>query len=94
MTKLSSQLPPGAGEGLHLLSDDLIDNPTDHHYVIGIVDCKSTSTETDSGEVTPTARFRRIEAVAPLDLPEVQQMLSRAIERRTGQRALPLDGDL
>ncbi len=91
MTKLSSNLPPGAGHGLNLLHDELVDNPQAIHVVIALIDCKDVKTDSDSGEITPTARFRRIEVVDPADRDAAQRIMARALERRTGQTVLPFE---
>ncbi len=90
--KLTSSLPNGEGNGLDVLIRDLVGDPHRLHVVIGIVDCKKITTDNDSGEVVPTARFRRIEAVLDVeDKQVVKRLLQRALERRTGATVLPLD---
>lgn len=91
MTKLSSKLPDGDGNGLNTLARALIDSPHQVHVVIGLVDCMRTMTDTDTGEIIPTARLRRIEVIGDNDIDAAQQMMRRALEGRTGQTVLPLD---
>lgn len=90
--KLASALPGGDSNGLSPLVRDLIDNPHDMHVVVALVDCKQVTTDNDSGDVVPTARVRRIEAIRnPADGARITQLLRRAYEDRTGQTVLPLD---
>lgn len=91
MTKLSSRLPDGDGNGLNSITRQLIDAPHQVHVVIGLVDCMRQTTDTDSGEVIPTARLRRVEVIDGIDKDAAQQMMRRALEERTGQTVLPLD---
>lgn len=91
MTKLTSGLPKGDGNGLDALARDLIDNPRDVHVVVALVDCKKTTTDNDDGTVEPTARIRRIEAITDEDKELAAKMLRRALEKRTGKTVLPFD---
>lgn len=91
MTKLSSALPGGDGNGLAAIARQLVDNPHELHVVIAIVDNKTTKTDHDRDEREPTARIRRIEVIGGDDKQVAQQMMRRALEERTGQTVLPLD---
>lgn len=91
MTKLSGALPGGDGNGLAAIARHLIDQPHEIHVAIALVDCMRTTTETDTGEVEPTARVRRIEVINGVDRDLAQQMMRRALEERTGQTVLPMD---
>lgn len=61
------------------------------HVVIGIVDCKRSSIDHDSGEIVPTARIRRIEVIGDQDKDLAAKMMRRALEERTGKTVLPFD---
>jgi hypothetical protein len=91
VTKLTSSLPKGEANGLQHLARALLDNPHDVHVVIALVDCKKIDTDVDTGDVEPTARIRRVEAVTGDDKSVAATMLRRALERRTGQTVLPYD---
>lgn len=95
MTKLASSLPSGEANGLASLARKLIDNPAEVHVVIALVDCKSVTTDVDSGDITPTARIRRIEPITG-DRDLVAKVMRRAMEERTGKTVLPfsLEEDL
>ena len=45
---------------------------------------------TDTGDITPTARIRRIEAIRG-DRDLVAKVMRRAMEERTGKTVLPFD---
>lgn len=91
MTKLGSSLPAGDGNGLAAITADLVANPHDIHVVVALVDCKKTTTDNDSGEVIPTVRVRRIEAITAEDKDLAAKMLRRALEKRTGKTVLPFE---
>lgn len=89
--KLASQLPPGAANGVGPIVGDLCRDPEKMQVVIAIVDCKNITTDTDTGDVIPTMRIRRIEAITGPDKGAVRRILRRALERRTGRVELPLE---
>lgn len=91
MTRLSAQLPGGDNNGIGALARDLIDSPRKVHAVIALVDGKTLTTDVDTGATEPTARIRRIEVITDDDRRVAEQILRRAMERRTGQTVLPLD---
>jgi hypothetical protein len=88
---VSGALPKGDANGLGPIVRDLIDHPHRYHVVMAIVDCKKVTTDNDSGDITPTARIRRIEAVLHADLPVAEQLMRRALEKRSGRQMLPID---
>lgn len=93
MTKLAGALPKGDANGMTVLARPLIESPHDVYVVIAYVDCKSTTTDNDTGEVVPTARIRRVEAVlGERDLDVIRAMVDRVTEDRTGMKALPFEG--
>lgn len=92
MTKLSSSLPKEYEEqGLSSINRELIARPQETHIVIAVIDCKSITTDVDSGYDIATARILHIE---PMKDPEAEDrardMLLAAQERRTGRRMLPI----
>lgn len=90
--KLASALPKGNANGLDAIADALVRNPEAIRVVVALIDCSQTTTETDTGDVIPTARIRRIEAIDnPDDGRRLKQVLRRAWERRTGKDVLPLE---
>lgn len=91
MTKIGASLPQGDGNGLTALTRALIDSPHDIHVIVALIDCKSIKTDNDTGEVEPTARIRRIEAITEDDRALAAKMLRRALERRTNKTVLPFD---
>lgn len=91
MTKLNTSLPKGEGNGLPALARTLIDDPQRVNVIIALVDCQTTTTNNDTGEIIPTARIRRIEPIVDGDKDVAAKMLRRAMERRTGKTVLPFD---
>ena len=90
--KLASSLPDGDANGLTAVHQKLCDAPHEMHVVVALVDCKRITTETDTGELVPTGRVRRIEVITkPADGKRLIQLVRRAYEERTGQTVLPLD---
>jgi hypothetical protein len=87
----SGALPKGDANGLSPIIGPLIDKPHSYHVVLAILDCAKITTNNDTGEVIPTARIRRIEAVLPGDLESARRLMDRALEKRTGRTMLPMD---
>jgi hypothetical protein len=92
MTKLSGTLPKEySDDGLGSINSELIANPHDTRVVIALVDCKSITTDTDSGYQIATARILHIEPLKDSDAEDrAREMLLDAQEERTGRKALPL----
>lgn len=91
MTKLSSSLPKDyAEDGLGSINRELVAHPTDTQVVIALLDCKSITTDVDSGLDIATARILHIEPLRELEATQAREMLLAAQERRTGQKALPI----
>lgn len=88
--KLTSALPKGDANGLGPIVGDLCADPKRFHVLIAIVDCKKTTLDADTGEVVPTVRIRRVEAIAPGDKQAAARLMERALEKRTGKTVLPL----
>jgi hypothetical protein len=92
MPKLSSGLPKEADRnGLYALAGKLLNDPTERHVVVAVVDCSKITTNTDTGEREATVRVLRIEAVAPQDDREAQRLVRRALEHRTSVDVLPIE---
>lgn len=89
--KLSSRLPDGDRNGLDLLIPALVASPDATHAVLLLVDCKSVTTDTDTGASVPTIRPLRAEVIRPEDLAAAEKLIRRALEARTGHTTLPLD---
>ncbi|HTF52193.1 MAG TPA: hypothetical protein VK735_32520 [Pseudonocardia sp.] len=90
--KISSSLPIGDTNGLTAISAQLCDNPEAVHVAVVLLDCSQITTNTDNGDVVPTARIRAIEPIAQTsDANEMRRLIRRAYERRTGKVELPLE---
>jgi hypothetical protein len=90
--KLAASLPNGEGNGLAAIAGELVDTPEKVHVVVALVDCSKITTETDSGDIIPTARIRRIEAINDsADGHHLRKLLRRQYERRTGKTVLPFE---
>lgn len=89
---LAGSLPAGEANGLAAIARELVEEPNRVHVVIALVDCSKITTKTDSGDVIPTARIRRIEAIKDLeDGRRMRVLLRREYERRTGKTVLPFE---
>lgn len=88
--RLGGTLPKGDANGAAAIAADLIAEPHRFKVLLMIVDCRKVTTDNDTGEAIPTARIRRVEAVLPPDLPAAEQLMRRALEKRTGRTVLPL----
>lgn len=89
--KLSGSLPAGPANGLGSIASDMVDHPHDLRPVIVLIDCNELRTDTDTGEVVPRGRIRRIEPIPPSDLRAARALMRRAHEHRTGREQLPLE---
>jgi hypothetical protein len=89
MTKLASALPKDNDlNGLNALSRRLVDTPELSMTVVAVIDCSKIETIIDTGDVEPTARILRIEAVNTADQPAAEKMLTDALTKRTGRTVL------
>lgn len=92
MPSLSGSLPKGDANGLAAIAAELVEDPERVHVVIALVDCSKVTSKTDTGDVVPTVRVRRIEAIADRDDGQrLRMLLQRQYERRTGKTVLPFD---
>src|SRR5205085_9504951 len=91
VTKISSALPAGEGNGLAAIAHALVAEPRQVHVVVALLDCSKITENTDSGERQPTARIRRIEVISGQDEQLAAKMMRRAMEARTGATVLPFD---
>lgn len=89
--KISGKLPKGDADGLSHLAGALTENPHKVHVAIVLLDCKSVTTDQDSGDAIPTARIRRAEVVRREDLQQAERLVRRALEERSGSTVLPME---
>jgi hypothetical protein len=89
---LAGALPAGEANGLAAIAGELVNSPNTVHVAIVLIDCVKITTKTDSGDVIPTARIRRIEPIKDLaDGHRMRVLLRREFERRTGKTVLPFE---
>lgn len=89
---MSGSLPGDDRNGLASIVRELVDDPDEVHVAICLVDTKKITTDVESGDVVPTVRVRAIEPIRDTaDATEMERLLRRAYERRTGQVELPLE---
>jgi hypothetical protein len=89
MTKLASALPKDNDlNGLNALSRKLVDDPETEHTIIAVIDCSKIETIVDTGDVEPTVRILRVEAVNDASKKDAEQMLADALTKRTGRTVL------
>lgn len=89
---LSGRLPDGEANGLAGKLRELVDDPERVHVLIVLADVTKVTQLVESGATVPTLRIRRVEAIGdPTDQKELQRILMREYERRTGQPVLPLE---
>ena len=89
--KLAAALPAGEANGLGAIVGDLTRDPYGLRVIIALVDCSEIITKTDTGELIPKIRIRRVEALLTKDRATGRQMMTRALENRTGREALPIE---
>lgn len=90
--RLSSKLP-GDPEinGVDALADELIKDPRRIRYGVVWFDASRVVEETDSGDIVPTLRIRRIEPIGDADevRPEIAAAVEHAVRDRTGRTPIP-----
>lgn len=92
MTKLASSLPKGDANGLdEQFRARMVKDPHQVHVVVALLDCSRVVRDVDNGVVQPTARICRVEVVTGDDAADMQDLLQRVFEQRTGKAELPLD---
>jgi hypothetical protein len=91
--KLSGTLPPGEQNGLRDHAALFLDDPAELRLAIVVIDTRATTEDLVKGEVSATARIRRVELVVddPADMKAIKRLMLRASERRAGNTVLPLD---
>jgi hypothetical protein len=89
--KLAGTLPPEHDRnGLDSIAAQVVKDPTTLVPVIMLVDCKTLTERTDTGDQVGTLRVRHIEPIGPKDLDAAHRLFRRARERRTGKNMLPI----
>lgn len=87
---LGGRLPDGDANGLVAIAGDLIDEPKAMRHAIILIDTVKITSKVDERSRIATARIRHIEPITePGDMVAVDQLLRRAMRRRTGSEALP-----
>lgn len=89
MTKLNGALPKE--NGINDLNSLMINNTEKTYLVVGIIKPTKITTNLETGDAEATAAFHRIEVVTGNDLTTADQLIRRAIERRTGMIELPIE---
>lgn len=94
VVKLSSKLP-GEEEinGVDATVEDLIAHPDRIRIGVVYYDAAKVVHDVDAGTDVPTIRVRRLEPVGFVnDAPaELRAIVDRAVEQRTGRKALPFE---
>ncbi|WMM74271.1 hypothetical protein RCF27_08260 [Rhodococcus pyridinivorans] len=91
--KFSSGLPKGETvNGLTAMTGQMSERPEALHVAVIVFDTSKITIDTDTGDATPTARIRRIEPITIADdKKQLNKLVTRAFEQRTGKTVLPLD---
>jgi hypothetical protein len=91
--KIATQLPKGPQNGLVAIDRALVNRPEDSHIIVAEVDCKSITTDTDTGDTEPTVRILHVEVINERsgNWDTVRAAMDSAYRRRTGDNPLPID---
>jgi hypothetical protein len=84
-------MPKGEANGFAAIAADLLREPRRLRAALVIFDCRRGTEDYDLADTVVTLRIRRAEVLLPDDLGEVEKLVRRALEARTGQQVLPLD---
>lgn len=89
--KIAGALPKGEANGLATL-DRIVTSDTEmRHVVIAVLATKKVVTDIETNETEAQMRIERIERILPLDVEVAEQLLRRALQKRSGQTVLPID---
>lgn len=88
---MAGKLPAGERNGLTALLPELLDAPTKVRPAIVLIDVSKITEDPSTGDRVPTVRIRAVEPIDGTDAAEVDRMMRRAAERRTGKVELPLE---
>lgn len=94
VVKLGSKMPADfETNGLDFTRDELVDDPQTLRAGFVQYDVGKIMIDPDTGEKVPTVRIRRFEPLGQSDKisAEIQQAYFKAVEDRTGKKALPLE---
>ena len=83
-------LPKGEANGFAAIAAELLRDPRRLRAALVVFDCRRATSVTGE-QVGCGCRIRRAEVLLPDDLGEVEKLVRRALESRTGQQVLPLD---
>ena len=94
VVKLGSKLPGDLEvNGLDQMAQELVANPKTLRAGFVLFDTVKVTDDTDTGDRIPTVRVRRFEPLGDADdiSAELRAAYFKAVEKRTGKSALPLD---
>jgi hypothetical protein len=92
VVKIAARLPAGERNGLNALAAQLKhfeNQPGKTFPVLLMVSVEKMVTTVSTGETTAMLRICRAEAIGRQDYADAEQLITRALERRTGQPTLP-----
>jgi hypothetical protein len=90
--RLKAGLPSGESNGLVHHAASFIDDPDALRLALVLLDTKAMVEDRDDGDTTALVRVRRIELISDTgDVRELQRIMLRANESRTGKAMLPFE---
>ena len=90
LVKLNSRLPVGERNGLDALGAQIAaGHPTGTFALMMLCDVVELTTKVDTNQRIGKLRILRIEALGRKEFAAGEQLLRKALERRTGQQMLP-----
>jgi hypothetical protein len=94
--KLASTMPDDEANGLIQLVPTMIQDTQNTLYlVIGVLACEELTTKKFSGEVTPKARWLRLEVISgDEDVENGKLLLQRSNDKRAGRTLVPIQMEL
>lgn len=94
VVKLASKMPADfETNGLDATVDDLLNNPTELRAGFVLYDVAKENVDIDTDTRVPVVRVRRFEPLGKADdiSAALRDAYTKAVEDRTGRKALPLD---
>lgn len=88
---LAGSTPPDQNNGLAPASKDFLAHPREARLIVGLVSCKKSVRDHETGAEYPVLCFKHLELVSDEDKQAAADMLGKGLAARTGIQELPLE---
>lgn len=88
---LAGSMPPDLNNGLASAAKEFLAHPREARLIVGLVTCKKSVRDNDTGSEYPVLSVRHWELVGAEDQQAAATMLGKGLAARTGIQELPLE---